>query len=101
MLAAVCLANAEGGRLYLGIENDGRVTGASMKRQDTHRVAALIANSTSPSLSVRVTVQDAGKYRVTIIEVPQSRQLLGTTDGRFLRRVLKGDGTGMSGHARA
>lgn len=102
VLAAVCLANAEGGKLYLGIENNGTVTGASAKRQDLHRMAALIANSTSPSLSVRVTVQEAGKHRVTVIEVPQSRQLVGTTDGRFLRRVLKGDGTpecqGMRGH---
>jgi ATP-dependent DNA helicase RecG len=102
VLASVCLANAEGGKLYLGIENDGRVTGASVRRQDPHRLAALIANSTSPSLSVRVTVQDAGKHRVTIIEVPQSRQLVGTADGRFLRRVLKGDGTpecqGMRGY---
>lgn len=29
VLAAVCLANAEGGKLYIGIENDGTVTGAT------------------------------------------------------------------------
>lgn len=93
VLAAICLANSEGGHLYIGIENDGNVTGVSGPRKDAHRVAALIANSTSPSLSVRVRILDAGKHQVTEIEVPQSRQLVGTKDGRYQRRVLKADAT--------
>lgn len=91
VLAAICLANTNGGHLYLGIENDGTVTGATSQHQDTHRLAAMIANMTSPSLSVRVKVIEAGKHRVAEIEVPQSRQLVGTKDGRYQRRVLKAD----------
>ena len=93
VLAAVCLANSDGGQLYLGIENDGQVTGVSAKRQDVHQLAALIANSTSPSLSVRVRVEESQGQRVTVIEVPPLRQLVGTKDGRFQRRGLKADGT--------
>lgn len=48
VLAAICLANTEGGHLYLGVENDGTVTGATTPHQDTHRLAAMIANMTSP-----------------------------------------------------
>lgn len=91
VLAAICLANTEGGHLYLGIENDGTVTGATAPHQDTHRLAAMIANMTSPSLSVRVKVIEAGAHRVAEIEIPQSRQLVGTKDGRYQRRVLKAD----------
>jgi len=94
VLAAVCLANAEGGHLYLGIENDGRVTGVQQpQRRNVHGLAALIANTTSPSLSVRVRVLEVGKHTVTEIEVPRSRQLVGTREGRYQRRVLKADGT--------
>ena len=93
VLAAVCLANAEGGRIYLGIENDGVVTGVSSQRQNTHQLAALIANSTLPSLSVRVEVVESAGKRVTVIEIPPSRQVIGTREGRFQRRVLKADGS--------
>ncbi len=93
VLAAVCLANAEGGHLYLGIENDGTVTGVSAKRQNTHQLAALIANTTMPSLSVRIEVVESAGKRVTVIEVPSSRQVIGTKEGRFQQRVLKADGT--------
>ena len=78
VLAAVCLANAEGGRIYLGIENDGVVTGVPSQRQNTHQLAALIANSTLPSLIARVEVVESGGKRVTVIEIPPSRQVIGT-----------------------
>ena len=92
VLAAVCLANSDGGRLFIGIEDDGSVTGASVPRQSSHRLAALIANSTSPSLSVRTYIHAVGDLNVTEIEVPPASQLVGTRDGRFQRRVLKADG---------
>lgn len=53
----------------------------------------MIANSTVPSLSVRVRVHTSDQHQVAEIEVPQSTQLVGTRDGRFQRRVLKADGT--------
>ncbi|MGE3916368.1 MAG: crosslink repair DNA glycosylase YcaQ family protein [Hyphomicrobiaceae bacterium] len=92
VLAAVCLANSAGGRLFIGIEDDGTVTGASAPRQSPHRLAALIANSTSPALSVRVEVHDVGALRVSEIIVQPVDQLVGTRDGRFQRRVLRADG---------
>ena len=57
--AAVCLANRpteEPGWLLVGVEDDGRITGAHPRHEagqtDTRRVQALIANRTRPSLSV-------------------------------------------------
>lgn len=93
VLAAICLANSEGGRLFIGIENNGKVSGATAARQDKDRLGAMIANRTMPPLSVRVSVHMFGADRVTEIEVPRSGQLIGTRDGQFQRRVIKADGT--------
>ena len=42
--ALICLANAQGGTLYLGVENDGTVTGLHASRPlDITGLAALIA----------------------------------------------------------
>ena len=51
--AIVCLTNAEGGHVYLGVEDDGRVTGLHQSRPA--RIAALgalIANRTLPPLNL-------------------------------------------------
>ena len=52
--ALICLANAQGGTLYLGVENDGKVTGLHASRPaDISGLAALVANRTAPSLPDR------------------------------------------------
>lgn len=61
LTAVVCLANTDGGELYIGVEDDGSVTGARADR-DPIRLAAMIANRTRPSQSVRVTLlQEEGQ----------------------------------------
>lgn len=96
--AVVCLANRSGDEtawLLVGVEDDGRVTGARHRhgdRTDPLRLQALIANRTRPSLSVRVEVLSLGDKVVLAIEVPSARSPVGTTDGRYLRRALGGDG---------
>lgn len=96
--AVVCLANRPSDRpgwLLLGIEDDGRVTGARPRhhdRTDPIRVQALIANRTRPSLSVRVEVISLEGRDVIAIEIPSSRVPVGTTDGRYVRRAIGGDG---------
>jgi ATP-dependent DNA helicase RecG len=47
--AIVALANAEGGTLFLGVEDDGTVTGSQY--QDFAGLAVLIANKTNPSIT--------------------------------------------------
>ncbi|MEW6749358.1 MAG: ATP-binding protein [Candidatus Latescibacterota bacterium] len=96
--AIVCLANRPGdtpGWVLVGVEDDGRVTGARPRhhdRTDPLRVQALVANRTRPSVSVRVDVISLGAQDVVAIEVPTVRLPLGTTDGRYLRRAIGGDG---------
>lgn len=91
--AVICLANTEGGDLYVGVEKDGTVSGLHTSHQNVTGVVALIANQTSPPLTVRVEVVEVDKVRVAKIMVPKSRQLVATAEGLLQRRRLKADGT--------
>jgi ATP-dependent DNA helicase RecG len=98
--AVVCMANrpaTESGWVLIGVEDDGRVTGARPRhgnRTDPLQLQALIANRTRPSLAVRVFVvpwQTEGVEIITI-EVPPVRIPVATADGRYLRRAMGGRG---------
>ena len=97
--AVVCLANRSGegfGWLLVGVEDDGRVSGARPRHESSHidplRIQALVANRTRPSLSTRVEVAEVNGHEVLVVEVPAMRQPVGTADGRYLRRAIGGDG---------
>lgn len=91
--AVTCLANTEGGELYVGIEDDGTVSGLHLDHQSFSGVVALIANRTVPSLAVRAEVSLVDGMPVGKIVVPKSKQLIATSDGLLQRRRLRLDGT--------
>ncbi len=91
--AAICLANTEGGEIYLGVEKDGAVTGLHPLHQNLTGLAALIANQTIPPLSVRVEPLEIEGKRVAKISVPKSTRLVATSEGLLQRRRLMADGT--------
>ena len=97
--AVVCLANrpsSQAAWLLIGVEDDGRITGARPRheagRTDTARLAAMISSRTRPSLTVCVQLVSIEGKEVLAIEVPPNRTPVGTTDGRYLRRAISGDG---------
>lgn len=91
--AVVCLANTDGGYLYLGVEDNGTITGLNTQPRSPASLAALISNRTSPPISVRITFLQEEGYPVAAIEVPKSTRLVATSDGLIQRRRLKADGT--------
>ena len=91
--AIVGMTNAGGGELYLGVEDDGEITGVNKLHADEIGVAALVANMTVPSVAVRAEIIEEEKKEVLRIEVPMSRTIVATTGGKILRRRLKLDGT--------
>ena len=91
--AIVCLANTEGGELWLGVEDDGTPTGLHADHQLLVGLAGLIAARTSPSLSVQVDAVLTRGVRVARILVPKARSEVATSGGMYLRRRLKYDGT--------
>jgi ATP-dependent DNA helicase RecG len=91
--ALVCLANAEGGELWLGVEDDGTPTGLHAEHRLLEGLAGMVAARTSPSLNVRAEALDLDGVTVTRICVPKTQGEVATTSGVYLRRRLKHDGT--------
>jgi ATP-dependent DNA helicase RecG len=96
--AVVCLANRIGqgvAHLVVGVEDDGRVSGARMRHgatTDVHKVAAMIGARTRPPIAASVELVDVEGKTALVIEIPTQRQPVATCDGVFLRRALGGDG---------
>jgi ATP-dependent DNA helicase RecG len=90
--AVIAMANTEGGLILLGVEDDGTVTGVQPSHQDAAGLVALIANRTSPSLSVRAQIIDWGNKKILSIQAPKSRGIVSTSDGLLLRRRLMASG---------
>lgn len=91
--AIVGMTNTDGGVLYLGVEDDGEITGVHEQHADEIGVAALVANKTIPSVSTRAEILVEEDMEVLKIEIPMSRTIVATSDGKILRRRLKADGT--------
>lgn len=93
VLAAVCLANTDGGIIYLGVEDDARPTGLHPDHRDLNGLAAMIANRTIPPLSVRAVMMESAGLKIARIEIPRSTRLVASSDGTLQRRRLLADGT--------
>lgn len=90
--AVVAFANTEGGDLYLGIEDNGTVTGVHRLHQNITTVSAFIANNTVPPISVRAEIID-DIHPVLKISVPKSYSgIVATVSGKTLHRQLKANG---------
>ena len=59
----VAFANTEGGDLYLGVEDDGTITGVHREHSDPLTLSAYIANNTVPPLSTRCEIIEEGPSR--------------------------------------
>ena len=90
--AVVAFANTEGGELFLGIEDNGEVTGVHKAHENTLTVPALIANNTIPPISVRAEIVE-DVLPVLKISVPKSYSgITATVSGKTLHRRLKANG---------
>ena len=79
------MANIRGGELYLGVEDDGTITGVCDSHADEIGISALIANMTVPSIPVRAKIIGQ-EIKVLKIEIPMSRTIVATTNGKILKR---------------
>lgn len=90
--AVVCMSNSDGGDIYLGVEDDGRVTGVHRNHQALDGLAALIANRTQPAVTVQVTPLQINDVLVARIGVSKSGSPVATNEGVLKRRRLQGNG---------
>lgn len=91
--ALVCLANAEGGELWLGVEDDGKPSGLHADHRLLEGLAGMVAARTSPSLNVQAEAVELDGVTVARIHVSKAQGEVSTTSGVYLRRRMKHDGT--------
>lgn len=91
--AVVAFANTDGGDLYLGVEDDGTITGVHREHANPITLSAYIANNTVPPVSVRTEIVEDIEP-VLKISVPKSYGgIIATSSGKILRRRMKHDNT--------
>ena len=84
----IAFANYKGGTVYLGIEDDGTVTGCSGK-YDTQNICESIYDKTRPPMFTDIEeIEYAGK-KIIAVSVASDGKTYATTDGRCLKRLGK------------
>jgi len=83
----VCLANAQGGTLLIGVEDDGTITGLHADHRTRPGIlVAFIASRTVPPLPVEATFVETARGPVAVVMAPAARQPVATSDGRLVIR---------------
>ncbi|MCD7893490.1 MAG: putative DNA binding domain-containing protein [Erysipelotrichaceae bacterium] len=90
--AVVAMANTEGGELYLGVEDNGDITGLSKKHEDEVGLCSMVMNRIIPSLFVSAEIIEEESFKVMRISIPKSRSIVATSSGKVLRRRLNAKG---------
>lgn len=94
--SAVGMANASGGRIFIGITDSGSVKGSQRIKskfwQTPQIVEAIILQHTSPHLSTRAFLVPYQDLQVLCIEVPKSPFTIRTSSGKFIKRELNSKG---------
>lgn len=91
----VCLANGEGGTLLIGVEDDGRVTGARPRHgasTDPAKLQAAIFNNTEPRINTRIFLAQVDGHAVIAVQVDAYPEICSTKAGLTLRRVMAANG---------
>lgn len=93
--SVVAMTNSEGGKIFIGIANNGTITGSS--RLGTYwsseqALVSIVSASTTPSVMITVKVVSKDDKKVLVVDVPQSYTVVGSTSGRFLKRKLDAKG---------
>lgn len=91
--AITCLANTDGGELWPCVEDNGTPTGLHPDHRQLNGLVGLVAARTSPSLVVQVETVTFEGIEVARIQVPQAKGEVATSNGVYLRRRLRHDGT--------
>jgi ATP-dependent DNA helicase RecG len=85
-----CLANARGGLVLVGVEDDGRITGARPRHgtyTDPRRLELAIANQTAPACAVECGVVSVDGKEVVVVSIPPEQPVTATVAGVYRRRA--------------
>ena len=91
----VGMANTQGGVLYIGIEDNGVVTGIKHLKKylvNTTILMADIQKNTMPPVFTTVSVYESPDYDVLCVSVKKGIDICSTTQGKVLKRIISTDG---------
>ena len=91
----VALANTEGGVMFIGVEDDGVVTGAKPrhgKSTDGLKLQSAIFNNTVPHINTQISCFLFEDKDIVAIAVTTYPEACATSTGKSLRRVIGPDG---------
>ncbi len=79
-------ATARGGRIYVGVGDDGRVVGVQIGKGTLEDLANKIAQNTSPKIVPSITTRQDNRHTVVVVEVAESATKPVMAFHRALRR---------------
>ncbi len=82
----IAFANAKGGTVYMGVEDDGTVTRCT-EEYDTQKIMESIYDRTRPALFTEIEVIKYDGKDVLAIKVERDGTTYATSDGRCLKRL--------------
>ncbi|MCK4269389.1 MAG: ATP-binding protein, partial [Methanogenium sp.] len=91
----VGMANTQGGVLYIGVEDDGAVTGVQHLKNyvgNTSLLMADIQKKTMPPVFTTTSVHDCSGCSVLAVDINQGIDICSTTQGKVLKRIISTDG---------
>ena len=83
----IAFANAKGGTVYMGVEDDGAVTGCT--GYDAQKIMESIYDRTRPALFTEIEVVHYAGKDILAIKVERDGTTYATSDGRCLKRLGK------------
>ena len=90
--AVVAFPNTDGGELYLGVEDDGEITGLHPGHMDMPHLTVFISKNTVPTVLLRCEALDL-EAPVLNISVPRRTGVTASSYEKIQRRHIKADGT--------
>ncbi len=87
--AVICMANGPGGHIYLGVEDNGTISGLHPSHRNLAQLEQLICHYTKPHFHVQVRPAVVDGLVIAHIRVPVSPVPIATRDGLYRRRQLQ------------
>ena len=83
----VAFANADGGTIFIGVDDEGTITGFRATSGNTDKLMNAARECCSPEVSIKFELLGKSNRTVAILSVPSSPKLHSHVDGRVLLRV--------------